>query len=373
MRILFLAPAYIPHFGGIERLLQRLCRDLQARGHEVLVVCADGESVDEVDGVTVHRLRVDQALRSGDIRALHRLQRAMGAINDSFAPDVVHSHDVGPLLWNWQRATRRSAVPLVVTVHTVMTEHLDLSVESFGAIGRMLQDAQLVTAVSEHAATDTLGYAPGVADRMRVVINGVDPPPPMTEAREAGLLLAVGRLTRQKGFDTIIRLLPDIIDRVPSARLRIVGGGEEHDALVALAAECGVGDRVEFTGAVEPDEVRRALQRSAVVVMPSRYEGLPLVALEAAWAERPVVAYAVSGLNEAVVDGLTGRLATPGDASALLHAIVSVLSDAAAAATMGTAARERAEVLYGFDRCCSEYEAIYAELGAPSSEGPRQS
>jgi len=362
MRVLFLSAAYIPNVGGIERLLQRMCRQLRERGHEVMVVAADGDGVDVIDGVSVCRTRVDRAIRTRDIRELHRLQRWMSRVHDDFAPDVVHSHDIGPLLWNWQRATRHSPAPVVVTVHTVMTEHLDLSEDSFGAIGRMLEDATVVTAVSQHAANDTLTYAPSIADRMRVLLNGVDAPPVGDAPVVEGRLLAVGRLVRQKGFDTAITALARVAERVPSAHLLIVGDGEERRSLEAHAAAVGVSDRIEFAGQVEPDEVRQMMQRCVAVVMPSRYEGLPLVALEAAWAGRPVVGSTVSGLSEAVVDGVTGILVPPDDPEALVTALVGVLGDDVMTARLGAAARERAKALYDFGRCLNEYEALYREL-----------
>src|SRR5437667_346780 len=136
--------------------------------------------------------------------------------------------------------------------------------------------------------------------------NGIEPPrrdAPIPDGQPR--LACIGRLDVQKGFDVAIQALPKVRAATPAVRLVVAGDGLERDRLRTLAEEVGVADIVEFLGAVDRRRVAEVLSEALAVVIPSRYEGLPLVALEAAWAGRPVVATDAPGLSEAVVPGET--------------------------------------------------------------------
>ncbi|MCD9623239.1 glycosyltransferase family 4 protein [Rhabdothermincola salaria] len=368
MRVLYLSAAYLPHVGGIEVLLHQICRQLRDHGHAVEIVSADAPAPDEVDGVRVHRLDVQTPMRARDVRGLHALHRRLREVMTAFRPDVVHSHDMGALLWLHQRATRSSPVPLVVTVHNVMTRHLQGAAGAQVPMGQMLEKADVVTAVSEHALEDTLSYVPALTGRIRYLPNGVPSPP----GRESDVVadprqvVFVGRLTAQKGVDVLLDAMAQVAAVAPDVRLLVVGEGPDGAALRAVASDLGLGGTVRFLGRTGTATVAALMARSALVVMPSRYEGLPLVALEAAWAGRPVLGTRVPGLSEAVVDGGTGVLVAPEDPSALARAMVDLLAAPDRRRELGRAARRRAEQKYGLERCVERYETIYRQLAVPA-------
>ena len=135
---------------------------------------------------------------------------------------------------------------------------------------------------------------------------------------EPGYLLFVGRLRIRKGVEVLLEALAELRRRFPAARLRIAGDGEHRAALERRAAGAGGGRRRRLPrhaatppGCAAPRAARRAL------VVPSIYEGMPLVVLEAMAAGVPVVASAVSGIPEVVVDGETGWLVPPESPAAL--------------------------------------------------------
>ena len=163
-----------------------------------------------------------------------------------------------------------------------------------------------------------------------------------------------------------------IASRFGWARLHIAGTGPDAAELRSLADRLHVGHQVELIGRVEPDEVPRLLARSTALVMPSRYEGLPLVALEAAWSARPVVAMAGPGLAEAVVDGETGLLVPPGDVAGLARCMAELLASRERAATMGRAARSRMEQHWSLGATVDSYEAIYRAVLADHRAGARE-
>jgi type III pantothenate kinase len=142
----------------------------------------------------------------------------------------------------------------------------------------------------------------------------------------------------------------------------MAGDGPDRVRLRTLAEAVGVADIVEFRGAVDRAGVAEVLSEAVAVVIPSHYEGLPLVALEAAWAGRPVVATDAPGLAEAVVAGETALVVPVDDPDALAAAMVELLVDRSRAQAMGQNARARAEALHSLDRCVDAYEQLYRNV-----------
>jgi glycogen(starch) synthase len=165
-----------------------------------------------------------------------------------------------------------------------------------------------------------------------------------------------------KGFDLALQALALLKERFPHARVIIVGDGPERSALQRQAAELRVDNCVEFVSWVAPDAVPEWINRATLVLMPSRGEGLPLVALEAAMMARPVVGMRVGGLAEVVLHQQTGLLVDSGDVTALANAIAFLLDHPDRAARMGQAARHRAREVFSFERHVDAYEALYRRL-----------
>jgi glycosyltransferase involved in cell wall biosynthesis len=170
-------------------------------------------------------------------------------------------------------------------------------------------------------------------------------------------LLCVGRLIPIKGHIVLLRAFAEARRHVPDVRLDIAGRGPLEPALRALAKELRVEDAVRFLGYVAP--VQRAIEASAIVVVPSMGEGFGMVALEAMERARPVIAAEIGGLGELVEDGVTGRLVPPGEAEPLARAIVDLARDRARAARMGSAGRQRAVDRFLQERCTDRTELLY--------------
>lgn len=158
---------------------------------------------------------------------------------------------------------------------------------------------------------------------------------------DAGYLLVVGRLRIRKGVDVLLAAMPGLLRRHPSARLLIAGDGEHRAALERAAAALALGEAVSFLGRADAMRVRRLLRGAAALVVPSIYEGMPLVVLEAMEASVPVVASRVSGIPEVVEDGRTGWLVPPEDPPSLAAALAAALDDPAAASRRGAAGRRQ--------------------------------
>ena len=367
MRILFVTPLYLPWLGGLEVLAGQLVAELRRRGHEVAVVTGSvGGSlpfgVVDVEGVTVLRTDVYRTFTGDDPLAALHLRRTLRAFVDGFDPDVVHSHDLGMLAMLCLRSSARRR-PLLATLHNVMTL---LAPEQVVPLTRCLRLADHVTGVSADVVADALVWDPSLRGRVSVVRNGVAPPGPApgTVADGPAELLAVGRLVPQKGFDTLLTGLALLLERRPDVRLTMAGVGPDRGELQAQARRLGIAAQVHLVGRVEHDRIAALFASSTVVVMPSRFEGLPLVALEAMWMARPVVGTDVPGLRHAVDHGVTGLLVAADDSRALAAALQRLVDDRDEARAMGAAGRAAVERDWSLASCVDAYTAIYERLAA---------
>lgn len=158
--------------------------------------------------------------------------------------------------------------------------------------------------------------------------------PAQLENRE---VLAVGRYTYQKGFDLLLQAWAAVCREVSGWTLRIVGDGELRDELQQMVARLGVGDSVIL--ARQSSDVQSLYRRAAIYVMSSRYEGLPMVLLEAQAAGLPIVSFACPcGPSDVVTDGRDGFLVPAGDTDALAARLLTLMRDPALRQRMGAAA-----------------------------------
>lgn len=154
-------------------------------------------------------------------------------------------------------------------------------------------------------------------------------------------LLYVGRLSREKGVDVLLRALGELAHDGEAFSLTVVGDGPDGTALAALVTELGLVERVAFEGHVTDADRRRSLYLDAgIVVIPSRTEGVPLVAIEAMALGRVVVASAVGGIPDIVEDGWSGLLVGPEHPDAVAAAIRRAWIDPELASTLASNARE---------------------------------
>ena len=269
------------------------------------------------------------------------------------APDVIHAHGGpgGVLLW------KRLGAPLVYPAHhTYRQAHARGSVKRllYGLEARSYRTAAIVLAVSRSTANALLDL--GIpASRIEVLSNGVDAVDLPAVDHEDGRVLFVSRMEREKGALDAISVLQELTDADPRVRGVLVGGGS-IEADIRLAAQSS-GGRIEYLGALDRQALNREYARAAIVLMPSRFEGLGMVALEAQAAGTPVVGFDVDGLRDAV--GVGGELVPAGDLSALRGAAAKWLDDPARRAEAGARGREVVLAEHSWDTIGARLEEIY--------------
>jgi glycosyltransferase involved in cell wall biosynthesis len=211
--------------------------------------------------------------------------------------------------------------------------------------------------------------------KIAVVPNGLDlrqftarvPGPP----RPLRKVIAVANLRAEKGHDVLIDASALVLQRFPEARFEIVGAGPLRGKLVERARAREVLHAFAFLG--HRDDVGDRLAAADVFVLPSRSDALPNAVLEAMAAGLPVVASAVGGILELIVDGRTGVLVPPGDPASLAARLCELMADPSRAERLGGAARQEVRAHYSFDRMVAEFDRLYVhQLAARGVRSPAQ-
>ena len=366
MRILQWVPLYLPEIGGIENTVYNLIRNLSPRGFEFVVVASHGPQVlpdrTEYDGVEVYRFHYRRALETGAVPQIIQVRKQIADLKRRFRPDIVHIHFSDPSFYFHLQTLQSHPSLTIVTLHNSLG-HMGAGGEGT-LVTQMLRTADWVTGVSERTLLDAVEVVPEIEDYSSVIYNGLPAldfePRPLNfdEPR----LLCVGRLAGQKGFDIAIDAVALMIERLPQVHLSIAGDGSDLENLRERVTRYGLENHVEFLGAVSPERVRRLMDASNIILMPSRFEGFPLVALEAAQVGRPIVASDVDGLAEAVVNGETGVLVQREDPHSLANAVISLLENPDHAHRLAALARETVEDKYTLQASLRAYEILYRRL-----------
>jgi glycosyltransferase involved in cell wall biosynthesis len=362
-----------PRIGGIERLADRLIPCLQALGHEILIVAgADGDDFPERlerHGAAVCQFPFHQLLSSRDLAGIARARRCVLRLFDEFKPQLIHMHEIFPSAMFCMSVPNRP--PLLLTLHCCM----GTAVADGSLLARTIGSADWLTGCSQAALDQVWRAFPEIASRSSVVYSGVPAPDisPTPLQFDPPRILCLGRLRRGKGFDVAIAAFASICNRFPAARMTISGRGPEQEPLRRQAAEAALSDRIDFIGWADPDfdhpeATWELVNRSTMVVMPSRQEGLwvegfGMVAIEASLMQRPVVASRMGGLVEAVEDGRTGLLITSDNVPELAAAMAFLLDNPQAARDMGKAGRRRSlERFHWGNHVVAGYNSLYHRL-----------
>ncbi len=223
-----------------------------------------------------------------------------------------------------------------------------------------------VSAAASEYASRALGIAP---DRITTIINGVDQErflavrPLPDQAASRMVIASAGRLIADKGFDHLIRAVALMKSR-DQVLLRIAGIGSEEPGLRKLAQSLALAEQVEFAGAVA--DMPAYLEQADLFAHASIKEGMSRVLIEAMAAGRPVITMEHAGVDELVVNGVTGRIVS-NDIAKLAQGLDELLHDRARLVRMGGAARERAIERFSIERVAREVGDLYLTMtGTPA-------
>lgn len=274
-----------------------------------------------------------------------RISGRVRELNDLRRIDLIHAHAPLPCGHAAMLLSRELDVPYVVSVHGLDAFS---TAQVTGKAGewcrrisqRVYRNASQVICVSEHVRERVLAGTGGNC-RTAVVYNGVDPAlftPPSSETNSL-LILSIGNLIPIKGHEHLIRAASSLAAEFPSLCWEFIGDGPERRRLQALADELQVSDRVRFVGRRPRSQVADALRRCTIFVLPSRYEALGCVYLEAMSTGKPAIGCRNQGIAEVIQHGWNGLLVGPDNQTELIQAISMLLRDEPGRRKMGIAAR----------------------------------
>ncbi len=265
---------------------------------------------------------------------------------EEFDPQVIHAH------WGTYPSTAAWAMAAVLGKPFGFTCHAhDIFVDK-QLLARKISESALAVTISDYNVQWLQDHVCDQARaRLRVVHCGADLDSATWShaGREAGTVLAVGRLDPIKGFATLIEALALLDQRGVAYRCTLVGSGPLDDALRRLAEDRGVAARITFAGAQPQAVVREYMATSSVFVLPAEVaadgnrDGIPVALMEAMAFGCPVVSTAVSGIPELVRHDITGLVVAPGDAAGLSHSLELLLQQGALAERLSRAARVQVE------------------------------
>ncbi len=313
--------------GGAERLLRRL----------------RGRLIHPLDGLSARcTLWTDLQL----VRALWRLRA-----------DVVVGTRPGLSV-----LTRDLAPPGAATVGA---EHLNLSARTAATrriIDRFYRDLDAVVVLTEgdsRAYRDLLGEAA----RVRRIPNAVTPTTVPSAALDAHVVVTAGRLTHQKAISRLVQAFAPVAERHPDWQLRIAGRGPQRERLERQIAKAGLGANVRLVGQVA--DMAAELSRASVFALSSRFEGFPMVLLEALGQGLPVVSFdCPTGPRELIDDGRDGILVPDGDVAAFTAGLLELIEDPDKRRRYGVAALEKAAA-YELSAVAARWAALFADLAPP--------
>lgn len=355
--------------GGAETQVFLIAKELSRRGHLVKVISMRDPEAYEEELAELNIELLSLGMRRGvpDPRAVARLARILADLR----PDVLHSHMVHA---NLLGRVVRLLTPVPVQISTA---HSIYEGGTWRNVAYRLTDslASLTTNVCQAGVDRFVKVGATPRHKIRRVVNGleVDAFERTEEARQhirqellsdpnRFVWLAVGSLEAVKDYPLMLRSFRSLQERYPAATLWIVSGGPKEREIRQLSAGLGfTEEQVRFLGIRK--DVAQLMSAADAFVLTSRWEGLPMVLLEASIARLPVVATRVGGVDEVVMDGETGLLVEAGDHSGVTAAMVKLMAAKHDdRATMGTNAREHALRNFRIESVVDDWTDIYREL-----------
>lgn len=358
--LLMITELYLPTKGGTAVMFEDDCRRLGGKSvHIVTAAVEGGDAFDRDHPNTIHRLVLERKpwLRPESLVMYSRLlmRSILLAFQHRFAA-VLAGRALPEGLVGWAVARMRAS-KLIIYAHGEELTGWGRG-RKFQAMCFALRHADHVVANSDFTR-DTLITLIGVLpERIVMAYPVVDagrfrPGLPHLDLRQSigigdaqRLVLSVGRLQRRKGFDQVVRALAVMASQGLDVHYAIIGIGEDHEYLVAIATELGVLSRLHLIGHVDPSDLPRWYNACDVFAMPNREidgdtEGFGIVYLEANACAKPAIAGEAGGTGSAVEHGVNGLRVDGTRVESVADAIASLLSDASRAARMGAVGRER--------------------------------
>ncbi|WHX99321.1 glycosyltransferase family 4 protein [Neobacillus sp. DY30] len=373
LKILILTWEYPPNVvGGLSRHVYGLSIHLAEQGHQVHVITAGngGLSAYEImNGVHVHRVTPLNNQDDHFLSWIAGLNLAMSykgeIISEDIKFDIIHAHDwlVGASAITLKEVL---SIPLLSTIHA--TEHgrnngihTDMQRFIHEKELQLITESDQVIACSNYMREEILGNFYLSDKKITIIPNGIEPSDSEVDSNKVfpfinnrKYIFSVGRIVKEKGFETLIEAAQAAKDRGQEIYFVIAGKGPMLERYRKMVTEKQLDHYVAFIGYVTDEERKALLANSEISVFPSLYEPFGIVALEAMILAKPTIVSETGGLKGIVMDRQTGLLMVPGDVESLLNNIDFLLQNPQTAKEIGIKGRKIVKSLYGWKRIAAQ-------------------
>ncbi len=350
------------NLGGLERVITILSKELDKTKFEVSICCllrkgyfAEGL---EKEGVKIYLL--NERNRKKDYFLFFKLARLLKQVK----PDIIHTHNTHALIDGTLAGIMEKVSCIIHTDHARQfpdTKHNMI-------LERLLSKFVFkIVAVSQYSKNDLIRYEKMDVNKIQVIYNGVPNNKKIIETKKlrdefslrdsCPILGYVGRLSEEKGCQTLLAALPKIVEKFPQTKLLIVGDGPFRRNLEKKVKIFNLTHYVQFFG--KRVDVDNFYQIFDIYILPSFREGLPLSLLEAMSHRNPVIASDVGGIGEVIEDGKSGFLIESGNSDLLAEKVTDVLIDKKTMSDIGERAFQRYCEMFNVENMVKEYETLY--------------
>ena len=354
--------------GGLQQVVVNICRSIDRDKFDVSVLCLRtlGEFVPEVEslGIKVHSL--PQKERGTDYLSFLKVAKILRQEKI----EVIHTHNTQPFIDGTIGALLSGVKTIVHTDHArnfpdklryMLAEHI-MSYFAYSVVG-----------VSEHTSANLINYEKISPKKIMTIENGIDGSrfeieiDRQEKKRELGIrnngpVIGLGvRLAKQKGITYLLQALPQVIKAFPDITLVIVGDGELKEELQREAMQLDIENNVLFLGARL--DIPELLKLFDIYVLPSLWEGMPMVLLEAMAAGCPVVATDVGGVSKVIEDKQSGLLVASQNPEQLAVAIIQLLADEQLQKEYTQKGLQKFKKKFSAEIMTKQYERVYLRNG----------
>jgi glycogen synthase len=373
LKILILTWEYPPNVvGGLSRHVYGLSEHLAQLGHQVHVVTAGNGGLpmfEKINGVHVHRVTPLNNQDDNFLTWIAGLNLAMNfkvvKIAEEIKFDIVHAHDwlVGAVAISLKEEL---SIPLLTTIHA--TEHgrndgVHTEIQRFihEKESQLIMQSNQIIVCSHYMKEELLTNFHLHEKKMAIVPNGIElgevkvnPNEIFPFVKNRKYVFSVGRMVKEKGFETIIEAAQMAKESRSDVNFVIAGKGPMLERYRKMVSERQLDHIVAFIGYVTDEQRNALLVNSEIALFPSLYEPFGIVALEAMIHSKPTIVSETGGLKGIIMDKQTGLLMAPGDAKSLLANVNFLLNNPVKAREIGEKGRKIVKGLYGWKRIASQ-------------------
>lgn len=384
MRIVIVSPFYHPSIGGVESIVRQTAEELARRKYEVSVITTNYSNawvklsepdVKAENGVEIYRLR-PKPVKMGYAALMDGLKETITKVE----PDIVHSHNLHPHLFQAMSWKNRGKFKLVAQLHCPQASGIDnmaanliypitmwllryqRKIDAFVAHTN-LERTWLINNGIDEMKIHRLNYPCVSSSFLRKWRNDHAESKNTPRLGEEQRLLYVGRITRRKGIHILLQALPSVISDFKDTITLVAGPTDQkyYGILLAVAKNLNLGRNLVFSQALSEESKYRAMLNCKIFVNPSIKDYTPVTLIEAQALGKPVVSTVTGAIPEIVKNGETGLLVEPQNPIALANAIKWLLSREEDRRAMGKKAEQWVRQNFLLDNVVDQLEKLYAE------------